>query len=933
MRKKVFFLTAVLFCSLATVQAQNPTGSCGPNLTWELDLNNNTLTISGSGAMQDYNGSDMPWISYRDSISTIVIGDSVTSIGDNAFAGCSNLDSVNIPNSVQTIGGSAFIGCSSLKFVKIGNSVTSIGERAFNKCCNLTSIIIPNNVTSIGNNAFEECYSLISVTIPNSIVSIGNYVFYNCSNLKSINIPNSVQTIGQAAFRGCQSLTSVIIPNSVRGIGQEAFTDCKSLTSINIPDSITNIEYVVFAGCSNLTSITIPNKVTSIGQSAFWGCSSLTSVTIGNSVTTIGHSAFEGCKNLTSVTIPNSVQTIGDNAFQYCNSLTSVTIPASVMSIGFGAFCNCTSLTSILVNSANPKYTSVNGVLFNYAKDTLVQYPAGKPDTNYKIPSTVTFIGHSSFPSSNNLTSVTIPNSVQTIGNWAFHICRNLKSVIIPNTVNDIGNDAFAGCSSLKFVIVPNSVTSIGERTFDYCSNLKSVILGNNVKTIGNNAFANCSILDSVTIPNSVTDIGSWVFANCLGLTSVIFGNSLKTIGDHAFYGCKSLTSVTIPNSVTTIGEYSFIYCSSLMSVTIPNSVTTIVNHAFNSCSGLKDIYVHWAKPLSVPTNIFENVKTDTINLHVPNGTQSRYAVAPVWQDFNIVAQPGNAISGIVRENPTTEYTTGQVALYRRLSGEAYAFTPFPVAVTNIGSSGEYLFIGIEDGEYLVRANPASSDSAIYSPTYYGNTVYWDSSIVVKVQGNISIDTVDITLVPFWKDTATGNTRIEGEVVCKGQGAPPPPKDTGISLDKDINGMWQTVAFTYLTLTDSNGTFTFENLPAGKYRVRLNMTGYNADTTLPTAGNSDTFKVRFEIPIPPLSVRPFAKEEGKIKVYPNPTSGQLTIDNGQLTINSVELFDIYGRNVTPLTPHSSPLILDISHLAKGMYFLKIGNKVVKIIKN
>ena len=437
-------------------------------------------------------------------------------------------------------------------------------------------------------------------------------------------------------------------------------------------------------------------------------------------------------------------------------------------------------------------------------------------------------------------------------------------------------------------------------------------------------------IIKTIIIDSGVTTIGNHAFIDCYNLTSVTIGNNVTSIGWSAFNRCLSLDFIFIPNSVITIVGHAFAGCIGLTSVTIGNGVTSIEDYAFQECP-LTDIYVKCAVPPSIGGNTFWG--TARARLHVPCGTDSLYKAAPGWQNFNIIEC--KTISGKVYldKNKTIPYTTGQVFLYKRLSGEDYAFTPFPVAVDSIGSNGEYSFTGVDNGDYLVCAVPARPDSAIYSPTYYGDVVYWDSSIVVTIKNEIGLDTIDITLVPFWKDTATGNTRIEGEVVCKGQNAPPPPKDTGISLDKDINGMWQTVAFTYLTLTDSNGTFTFENLPAGKYRVRLNMTGYNADTTLPTAGNSDTFKVRFEIPIPPLSVRTFAKEEGKIKVYPNPTTGQLTITNYELRENTtIVIFDIYGRNVTPLTSHSSPLILDISHLAKGMYFLKVDNKVIKIIK-
>ncbi len=196
--------------------------------------------------------------------------------------------------------------------------LTSIGYQAFYGCSGLTAITIPNSVTSIGTYAFCRCSGFTSVTIPNSVTSIGQAAFSNCSGLTSVTIPNSVTSIGSYAFSNCWGLTSITIPNSVRNFGWHAFEGCSGLTSVTIPNCVTSIGINAFSGCSSLTSITIPNSVTYIGNSAFMSCSSLTSVTIPNSVTRIGGCAFWGCTALTSVTIPNSVTNIESQAFDKC---------------------------------------------------------------------------------------------------------------------------------------------------------------------------------------------------------------------------------------------------------------------------------------------------------------------------------------------------------------------------------------------------------------------------------------------------------------------------------------------------------------------------------------------------------------------------------------------------------------------------------------
>ena len=256
------------------------------------------------------------------------ITNSVTSIGDYAFNGCSSLTSVTIPNSVTEIGGSAFVGCASLKSITMPNSVTSIGDMAFYKCSSLTSITIPDSVTSIGSSAFSDCSKLRSITIPNSVTSIGAWAFNGCTGLTAINVAmeNQNYVSPDGVLYNKDKTTIICYPAGKKG------------NNYKIPDGVTEIGSIAFSRCSSLTSVTIPNSVTSIGSGAFNGCTSLTRVTIPNSVTKIGWNAFSGCTSLTSITIPNSVISIDWYAFRGCTSLKSITIPNSVTSIGKNAF-------------------------------------------------------------------------------------------------------------------------------------------------------------------------------------------------------------------------------------------------------------------------------------------------------------------------------------------------------------------------------------------------------------------------------------------------------------------------------------------------------------------------------------------------------------------------------------------------------------------
>jgi hypothetical protein len=261
------------------------------------------------------NGYPSIFASNSNSVTSIIIPNSVTSIGDYAFYGCLSLNSVTIPNSVTNIGAYAFAGDSigingsmQLSSIAIPDSVTNIGEKAFFRCTKLTNVIIGNGVTSIEAGAFYSCSSLTSVTLPNSLKTIGLFdqfggspesgVFAYCSNLTSINIGNGVTTIGENSFLGCSSLTSIAIPPSVTIIADSAFFGCSSLISINMPNSVTIFGGYAFGNCTSLTSISIGNGVTGIPSGMFNGCLSLSSVTIPSAVTSIGAEAFTNCTGL-----------------------------------------------------------------------------------------------------------------------------------------------------------------------------------------------------------------------------------------------------------------------------------------------------------------------------------------------------------------------------------------------------------------------------------------------------------------------------------------------------------------------------------------------------------------------------------------------------------------------------------------------------------
>lgn len=391
---RLLFAALLLLALCIGASAAGTSGKCGPSAYWSFDSSTGTLTISGSGAMNDYEYGDYPWMDYRNSIQTIVIGDQITQIGRNAFP---------------------WTACSTIKF---GKNVRSIGERAFNGCRNLNGdLTLPDSVQTIGAGAFQGCEKLSGdLTIPDSVVEIGEGAFRDCKNLNgTLTLGKNLRTIGKEAFSGCAFTGSLTIPEGVTEIADSAFGAGIPLKkygmftgTLTLPSTLKTIGAEAFAYTDFSGELLIPDGVTSIGANAFAKCDGFGgTLSLPDSVKTVGESAFYQCEGFTGLKLPAGLTKIETLSFAFMAGLkTEVVIPEGVTEIGEGAF-ECSYMPSV------------------------------------RLPSTLRKIEKQAFMYAHNLTKITLPDGLETIGDEAFDGCYFKKAIVLPASIKSIGKKAF----------------------------------------------------------------------------------------------------------------------------------------------------------------------------------------------------------------------------------------------------------------------------------------------------------------------------------------------------------------------------------------------------------------------------------------------------------------------------------------------------------
>ena len=470
----------------------------------------------------------------------------------------------------------------------IPDSVTSIGALAFYGCTKLTGdLTIPDSVTAIGSSAFSGCTGFNgSLSLPAALTAIEGNVFYGCTGLTgSLTLPAVLTTIGNDAFSGCAGLTGgLTLPATLTTIGNSAFSGCTGLTGgLSIPSGVTAIGSSAFSGCTGLngTLTIMPDAAIAIGTYAFAYCAALTAISSGIAgFENISTYAFSGLKDKPVTCDPALASIHREYGFTRVNEWGGFTI-------GVLAYTVITEPEGEKPGTVSVRATDRSTIAGPLSLSASVS-DEGKTYT-------VTAIEDNAFRSCELTGALIIPNSVTAIGDSAFAYCTLLTSVSLPAGLATIGVASFAYCTGLTgSLTIPDSVTTISDAAFLGCNRLTSVTLPAGLETIGHFTFSACAGLDgNLKIPDSVTAIGEFAFENCAGLTSVTLPTGLTTIGDNAFYGCAGLTSVTLPTGLTTIGDYAFSGCEKLTSITLPAGLTTIGDCAFSGCEKLTSITSH----------------------------------------------------------------------------------------------------------------------------------------------------------------------------------------------------------------------------------------------------------------------------------------------------------------------------------------------------
>lgn len=448
-----------------------------------------------------------------DGLKSVVLPETITKIGNQAFQKCIDLTGLTIPASCKVLGAMCFSGCSAITSITIPDGVETIGNQCF-VGTSLEELVIPNSVTLMGDAGLASVATLKKLVIGNGVTKIPNHFISDCTGLTDLTIGNSVEIIGSLAFSGCSGLTTIHLPASVKQFmdrslilmsNLESFTvapespyfcavdgilyskDKLTLVKVpmafdiqgyQIPSTVEHIGTCGFERMYNLTQMKAPAALKTIGKYGFWECKNMTTFDFGNCpLEHLEEGAFTQCEKLDGIKLPNTCTTLDfavfynnfelknidlgtglvtmdDNIFDGCKSLKEVTLPASLETVGSNLFANCTSFENIYVAEGNTKFCAEDGILFSKDKTQIYIYPATKSYTQYTVPATVKNIYFACFEAAKNLETLDTGENTENIESYAFKNCTGLKQVTFGPKLTHLGEGVLLYCDNIERMYV-----------------------------------------------------------------------------------------------------------------------------------------------------------------------------------------------------------------------------------------------------------------------------------------------------------------------------------------------------------------------------------------------------------------------------------------------------------------------------------------------
>ena len=571
-----------------------------------------------------------------DKLTTLIFGESVTSIDRSAFLTCTSLKDVTIHAKELRLSALSFIGCSALESLTmpIPQNNICLTDLFWDHETNPVKRIVITHGTQIPESFFSGLKHLEEVILPDSVVEISNHAFSHCTSLKTVKLPNDLEIIAQNAFGYCTSLKQIDLPQKLTLIGEMAFIE-SGLESVSIPSG--EIGNNSFSNCTSLKSLYIGSGVTRIGVGAF-SSSGLTVADMADGVEYIGDSAFAYCRSLTKLAIPGSVSYVGEHLLTLCEQLQSLTVPYLGKSrIVNSANVNHAALLSYYFDGSGSmlkQVTVTEGNLYRNAYNDewiAISYGAFQGWDKLEIinlPSDLQYIGQSAFEGCTSISSISIPESVCSIGSRAF-AGTGITSIRLPNGIYNtkinlsnqngythIGESAFAGCPNLAEIVFGTSPTSVGAEAFAYNQGLKKVVVPNNVELqVG--VFYNCTNIEELSVPRIEGRHFGILFTSKQqyeGLDYIVDGGnawwndgtisenvpeSLKTVrvtgtdtllNEYAFSGCVYIENIYFSDGLEIVARYAFDGCTALKTLVLPNTASDIWDYAFNHCTSLENL-------------------------------------------------------------------------------------------------------------------------------------------------------------------------------------------------------------------------------------------------------------------------------------------------------------------------------------------------------